>query len=459
LPSPDSLEVTRGPLVPLLEKELRDLLAGRAFWIMTLVLCPVVGCGFIQAVRLYSEASKPAMAFPELARGLSPLDGVLVPTFGAFYVAITLLFPFVAIRSLGTEKQNGGLKLLLQLPYPPAILVAAKFAAVLVGWLLALLPALSAMALWTAFGGHVGGGETLTLLLGHLLYGVLIAAVGLCAAALTDGPATAAIAALAFTLGAWVLDFMAVGPGAWTRSLADVSPTAGLRSFERGLFSLPALLGMLIGATTLLALTTVWLSPGRSVKLGAVLSVCAVVGGIVLALVASHAGIYVDVTEDRRNSFAPADEAALRKLMAPLTLTVYLAPDDPRLADFNRQVLSKLRRLVPKLSVVLAEPPRGPFSPTGDDRYGLVVYDYGGKREESRSTSPREVLPLLYGLAGVTVGNSEKPDYPGHPLVSNARAATGWFYVALPVLVGLGWWRLGRRSASSNELEPGGYAL
>src|SRR4030095_8832630 len=142
-PSHDSLEATRAPLVPLLEKELRDLLAGRAFWIMTLVLCPVIGYGFIQAVGLYSEASKPARAFPELARGLSPLDGVLVPTFGAFYVAITLLFPFVAIRSLGAEKQNGGLKLLLQLPYRPAILVAAKFAAVLLGWALRALPHVS----------------------------------------------------------------------------------------------------------------------------------------------------------------------------------------------------------------------------------------------------------------------------------------------------------------------------
>src|SRR5215510_1235014 len=101
---------------------------------------------------------------------LSPLDGVLMPTFGAFYVALTLLFPFVAIRAVGAEKQNGGLKLLLQLPYRPATLVAAKLAAVLVGWLLALVPGLSAVVLWGGLGGHLGAGETVTLLLGHLLY-------------------------------------------------------------------------------------------------------------------------------------------------------------------------------------------------------------------------------------------------------------------------------------------------
>ena len=115
--SPDLLLRVRAPLLPLLAKELRDLVAGRAFWVMVLLLCPVVGFGFIQAVALYSEASRSAASFPELARGLSPFDGVLVPTFGAFYVATTLLFPFVAIRSIGAEKQNGGLKLLLQLLY------------------------------------------------------------------------------------------------------------------------------------------------------------------------------------------------------------------------------------------------------------------------------------------------------------------------------------------------------
>src|SRR5262249_14328047 len=54
----------------------------------------------------------PAREQPLLASGLSPLDGVLVPTFGALYVAVTLLFPFVAIRSLGHEKETGALRLL-----------------------------------------------------------------------------------------------------------------------------------------------------------------------------------------------------------------------------------------------------------------------------------------------------------------------------------------------------------
>jgi ABC-2 type transport system permease protein len=101
---------------PLLAKELRGVISGRALWTMLLILCPLVGYSFFQAVALYGEASAAARDAPALASGLSPLDGVLVPTFGAFYLAVTLLFPFVAIRALGREKETGALRLLVQLP-------------------------------------------------------------------------------------------------------------------------------------------------------------------------------------------------------------------------------------------------------------------------------------------------------------------------------------------------------
>ena len=75
-----------------------------------------------------------------LARGLSPLDGVLVPSLGAWYVGITLLFPFVAIRVLSQEKASGALRLLVQLPYRSSTLVLAKLAAVLAVRMLTSVP-------------------------------------------------------------------------------------------------------------------------------------------------------------------------------------------------------------------------------------------------------------------------------------------------------------------------------
>ena len=112
LRSPDAVVPRRARLKPLLAKEVREALSGRALWTMLLMLCPLVGYSFFQAVALYSEASSAARDSAALASGLSPLDGVLVPSFGAFYLAVTLLFPFVAIRALGREKDSGALRLL-----------------------------------------------------------------------------------------------------------------------------------------------------------------------------------------------------------------------------------------------------------------------------------------------------------------------------------------------------------
>src|SRR5437016_14574868 len=141
-------ELSAAPLYPLLAKELAEIVSGRALWTMLLLVCPLVGYSFVQAVSLYGEASAAALQSAVVATSLSPLDGILVPTFGSFYVAVTLLFPFVAIRALGREKETGSLKLLVQLPYPIPTLVAAKLAAVTAAWFIALIPISAALFFW-----------------------------------------------------------------------------------------------------------------------------------------------------------------------------------------------------------------------------------------------------------------------------------------------------------------------
>src|ERR1700688_2891859 len=208
---PDTSHVQGAPLRPLLLKELWEILGGRALWTMLLLMCPLVGYSFFQAVSLYGEASAAGLQSPAFASTLSPLDGILVPALGAFYVAVTLLFPFVAIRVLGQEKESGALRLLVQLPYRLPTLITAKLAAVLTAWVLASIPALSALAIWGMLGGHLSTPETLNLLFGHLLYGLLVGAIALFAASVSESAATAAIVTLAFTIGSSGLGFTA-GP-------------------------------------------------------------------------------------------------------------------------------------------------------------------------------------------------------------------------------------------------------
>ena len=439
--SPDAAAVHRARFRPLLMKELREVLGGRALWTMLLLLCPLVGYSFFQAVALYGEASAAARDSPTLASGLSPLDGVLVPTFGALYVSVTLLFPFVAIRTLGREKETGALRLLIQLPYRVATLIAAKMTAISAAWLISAIPAVSALAIWAILGGHLHAPETFDLLLGQLLYGLLVGAIALFAAAVSESSATAAIVTLAFTIGSWVLDFSLAGQPGLLQWLSLLSLTQTLRSFEQGLLSVGLVVGIVAAIGGFSALAALWLHPGTPPRTRLVRSVgCVAIVAAVLAL-ATQTRSSIDLTEDRRNSFPAADQRALAELREPLAITVHLAPEDPRYVDLRRNVLSKLERVMPHVTVRLATAGQSMVGSTGDESYGEIEYLYGGRSARTRSTSHREALPLLYDLAGRPVPTPVPgEEYPGYPLIAVAELALPWFLGALPLLIAGAWW-------------------
>jgi hypothetical protein len=449
LPSREPSWRRGAPLRPLFAKELREIVSGRALWTMLLLCCPLVGYSFFQAVSLYGEASAAAAQSPVLAASLSPLDGILVPTFGSFYVAVTLLFPFVAIRALGEEKQSGALRLLVQLPYSVGTLIGVKLAAVFCAWLLCAIPVLSSLVAWELSGGHLAPAEAATLVLGHLLYGLLIGTVALFAASIAESSATAAIVTLAFTIGSWVLDFTVAGRPGWMEWLARLSLTQVIRAFEQGLLSAGLVAGVAIATAGFAVLAAVWLPPGVAVRHKLARSaIC--VGACAVALVAAaQIRTSMDVTEDRRNSFAAADERQLATLTGPLTITVHLAAEDPRYVDLQRNVLAKLERAMPHVSIQLATV-RQSFAVSADDEaYGLVEYRYGARADSTRSTNPREILPLIYGLAGMPEpALAPSADYPGYPHVANGDPVLVWFLAVLPVLIAFAWWRSRRLPAT-----------
>ncbi len=432
----------RGPLWPLWHKELRDLTLARPFWAALLILVPLTGYSYIQAAQLYGEASRSALGVPELARGLTPLDGILVPTFGAVYLVATFLFPFIVIRTVAAEKQSGSLKLFVQLPYSTPVLLTAKLAACMVGWAALLLPGLLAVALWRASGGHVDGVETANLILGHFVYALVIAAVSLLAAATTEGLASAGILALAVTLGFWVLDFAAAGDSGLLADLSSLSLTHLVREFERGIFSLPAVLGSLVVVLGLMAASGICLHPGKRAlhKCALILPLAAAIGAGTFAATRIH--VFRDATEDRRNSFSSTDEAELRAITGRLTVELHLSAEDPRYHDFERNILGKLCRTLPDVEAVFAD--RGlqhVLTGGNDDHYGEIIYSLGGRSATSRSTSEEEVLPLILGLAGRQRRAPENSvDYPGYPLIAQTYAAQIAFYYVLPAVVFACWW-------------------
>jgi ABC-2 type transport system permease protein len=425
----------RGPRTALLAKEARELLLGPAPWPLLLGLSLLVGASFRQAVHLYSEVSRAAVGAPEMGAGLSPFEGVLVPTFGALYLATTLLWPFVAIRQLAGDVRSGALGLVVQTPLGLRAPLAAKVLVLVAAFLVILAVPLSAAALWRAMGGHVSAVELLGLAAGHLLYAVIVIGLSLAATAWTDSAPAASLVVLGATVGSWALDFAAAGQGGPASALAAASLTDVLRPWERGLFLSANTVRWSGVAAILIALAAVRLRPGLAPadRLGR--AGLLVAAGIVVVALSARVRPSFDFSENMRNSFDPGIERALAGLTEELHVNARLSPEDPRSAELERALLSKLRRSVKRLRIEVASDSGSSFGPGEDERYGEVVYAYAGRSETSRSTSPREVVPIILGLAQVPVPPPSGRVSGGHPLVARDAWSGPWFYGILPGLV------------------------
>ena len=102
-----SLRSPRTAFLWLLQKEWRELLVSRAWWILLLAMGPLTGLSFLTAVRTYSELSGPQGA----GESLTPLIGIWSQVFSACELAAVFLLPFVAIRMVGVDRQSCALKL------------------------------------------------------------------------------------------------------------------------------------------------------------------------------------------------------------------------------------------------------------------------------------------------------------------------------------------------------------
>ena len=435
-------------------KERRELASSRAWIVLLVILGPLVGHAFITAVDSYAEASGAGGGPAALSQGLSPLDGVIVPTFGAYAIAVTLLFPFVAIRLVSSEKQSGSLKLLLQAPVSLGTMLVVKLVLLATAWVVAWTPGCIALALWHSYGGHLAPPELAAVLLGHFLRATLICSIAIAAASFTDNAATAAVVTLAITLGAWALDFIAQVRGGVARTLDAYTPESALRTFETGEIRVAIVVVTIALSIAFLLLAIIWLHPGRRrrARIGAtaLLAVVASVG----VWASAQPGTSWDVSEDRRNSFSPADERALSTIRGTLHVTVNLAPEDPRRADLERGVLRKLRRTLPRVDVdYAARSGSGLFARPGE-HYGEVWYAIGPRQAMTRSTTEPIVLETVYGVAGITPPtNDASPAYSGYPLVARAAAAPLIFYVLWPCLV-LALWLFTRRPSRRSNLSP-----
>ena len=425
----------KGPWLWLLEKEWRELLASRAWWVLLFVMGPLVGFAFISAVRSYAEASGLGGTAAGVGEAFSPLVGIWAPTFSACELAAVFLLPFVAIRVVAGDRQSGALKLELQHAMPAAARIATKGLILLAGWLIASVPVIAAIILWRSYGGIIYVPELATVGIGHVINAGLTIGIAAATASITEHPATAAIVTLTATVGTWILNFIAaVQGGIWER-LASYTPTTMVSDFQHGLIRLDAVIAAVTLTALGLALAALWTRLGVPVRRRLAESIAITA----LALLVITAGTATtkswDTSESRLNSFSTSDENALRSIPGSLTIEVHLAPEDPRRVDLDRRVIAKLRRVRPDVNVRYQSATSiGLFEQTSAG-YGEIWYDIDGKKAMSRAVTAESVLETLYSLAGVSPEADNGDIFRGHPLMARPAKAAMVFYVLWPALV------------------------
>jgi ABC-2 type transport system permease protein len=430
------LRLRKTPFTWLVEKEYRELIASRSWWILLLAMGPLVGVSFMSAVRTYAELSGLNGTAAGVGEAFSPLVGIWAPTFSACELAAAFLLPFVAIRLAGGDRQSGALKIELQHTMPAFARLGAQAVVLLAAWLVASAAPLLAIVMWKAYGGSIYPPELVTVALGHVLNAGLTIALAAAAAAVAEHPSTAAILTLTVTVGTWILNFIAaVHGGVWEKA-AGYTPTAMVAEFQHGLVRFDVVLIALTFIVAGLALAAVWVRLGVSVQRRARESACVAAVATAAIFASTFASASWDWSEARINSFSEADEEALERIDAPLRIEAHLAPEDPRRVDLERRALSKLRRVMPALQVeYVSATTTGLFEQTAA-HYGEIWYDLGGRKTMSRVTTTEGVLEAIYELAGVAPpAENDEELFRGHPLATPPKGAATVFYGIWPALV------------------------
>lgn len=428
MPSP------RSAFLSLLNKEWRELIASRAWWLFFVLMGPLVGVSFISAVSTYGEASGLNGTSAGVGEAFSPLIGIWAPTFSACELAAAFLLPFVAIRIVAGDRQSGALKIELQHPMPSFLRITAKVLILMIGWVIASLAPFAAVLLWKSYGGSIYLPELTTVAAGHMLNAALTVALAAAAASLTEHPSTAAILTLTVTVGSWIVNFLAaIHGGLWERAAA-YTPTAMVAQFQHGLVRLDVLLIAVVLVMAGLSLAAVWIQLGLAVKRRVYETAGALAATSVVILICTFASASWDTSENRMNSFSRSDEQALRQIRQPLYIEAHLAPEDPRRFDLEHRAISKLRRAVPKLRVQYVSSTSIGLFEQSNPHYGEIWYDLGGHKAVNRVITPEGVLETIYSLAGVTrPAENDDEIFRGHPLAVQPKDAALLFYGVWPL--------------------------
>jgi hypothetical protein len=427
-----------------LARELSIALRSWLVWLQAALSALLVGHGFVLAVDIFNAGSRSVGGNALMAREFDPLLGIVRPTLGGLYLAVSLLGPLAAARGLAIEKERRSYHaLVLQVGSPLRVALTKWLAGISAVSLQAIAPIVLVLV-WVVAGGHIRLGETAVAFAGHALYMVLIASIALAAAAWSETLAQAATVGILVVAASWAIDaaegFSAL---AWLGRALDWSITTHLSPLEQGQLAIGGVSWMVVMSIGAVALG--WLGmrfdlsrPRRSV-IGLIITTFVVLAGQV-----HNVRRALDLTEARRLSLPREIGLAVAELPGPIRVTVNLDRDDARRRQLESSVLSRIRLARPDVDVDYPPDERpAPTESVRDEGYGRILIRAGTGTRETYSTSRREIVSLIFEAEGEPLPDWKETDYPGYPLViDGARhtAISAVAYAGIPgALLLVGW--------------------
>ncbi|MBX3234446.1 MAG: hypothetical protein KIT84_11555 [Labilithrix sp.] len=412
-----------------MRRDLAIAFGARVTWAVAALAALMIGHGFVLALGIFTSTSRSAGTI--MTRELDPLAAIVRPTLGGTELATAVLVPIISARVLAVEKERNTFGALAIALGGADRLLLPKLAASVAAALLVLAPPLSLFVYYVVAGGRLDAAESVVAFFGHFLHVVLIATIAVAAAAWTRTLAQATTFALVASIASWSIDasdgFAAL---AWLSPLESFAVGRQLAPFETGILRDGAVLWFVAAIAGVVVLA--WLGLRFDLRLRKLYAFAVIATTLVVLAATSRVTRAHDWTEAARASLPPAAIAELRSLGAPIEVTVWLDRDDARRRQLQRDTLTKLQLARSDVGIVFPLDARESSPFAHDEDYGRIVVRVGGETRETRSTSRREIVTLIFEAAGRPLPNWSQPEYAGHPFVGPARGASVFAYLVLP---------------------------
>jgi ABC-2 type transport system permease protein len=241
--------------LPVFKKEMRLYFGSPVAYVVFTFFLVISGWFFSQIFLFYSDASMRSLMQPQFGQNLNVVDNVMRPLFTNMSVVLLFFIPMLTMRLFAEEKKSGTMELLLTYPVRDGEVLAGKYLAALVLYLILLALTLLYPGL-VAYFTRVEWGPILTGYLGLILTGAVFLAVGVLVSSLTENQIVAGFGTFGMLLAFWVVGWGAEFAGGNMRTVLQyLSIGDHLEGFTRGLIDTKDLVYYVTGVALALFLT------------------------------------------------------------------------------------------------------------------------------------------------------------------------------------------------------------